>query len=354
MQENRFRVIGVMSGTSLDGLDIALCEFTQQETIQYHIIAAKTYPYSSEWKQQLSGAHNLDAKSFLQLHKHYGNFIGQTINHFLSTEKGLTIDLIASHGHTIFHEPDKKLNFQLGDGAFIAAETKITTISDFRTLDIALGGQGAPLVPIGDELLFGDYDYCLNIGGIANISYKHEGKRIAYDICPANMVLNSLAQKLGFEYDKDGNIARTGKIQPYLFEQLNNLDYYFQHYPKSLGREWVEQVVFPVLHQSSCSIPDKLATFVEHIAYQISKQIKQEGKLLITGGGAHHSFLTERIANLTKAKVIIPDKLIVDYKEALIFAFIGYLRWQRTYNVLHSVTGAIADSVSGIVHIIPN
>jgi anhydro-N-acetylmuramic acid kinase len=345
----KYTVIGLMSGTSLDGLDIALCRFQKNGKWNFRILEAKTIPYSKTWKKKITQAPQLSAYNFLQLHKQYGKYLGDGVNKFLSHQK-ITPDFIASHGHTIFHEPQQQFNFQLGDGAFIAATTGITTISDFRTLDIAFGGQGAPLVPIGDELLFGNYDYCLNLGGIANISFKKGKKRIAFDVCPANMVLNALAHQLNLSYDKDGKLARKGTLNKKLLDELNKLDYYSAPYPKSLGREWVETDFFPVLKRYHCSTEDKLATVCEHIAIQIGKNVAKKGEILVTGGGAYNKFLISRIQHHIAGKIIIPGKAIIEFKEAIIFAFLGLLRWLGEPNVLTSVTGASKNLSCGIIH----
>lgn len=349
MEKVDYTILGVMSGTSLDGVDLAVVQFSVDNETKFDIIAASTIPYSFDWKEKLQKAAYLSAYDFLKLHKEYGRYIGMSVNHFLKTNL-CSVDFIASHGHTIFHEPQHRFNFQLGDGAFIAATTGITTISDFRTLDIAFGGQGAPLVPIGDELLFGEYDYCLNIGGIANISFRQGERRVAYDICPANMVLNEMAQKAGVDYDDKGNMASKGMVQNELLQQLNQLDYYAKPFPKSLGREWVEQYFWPLVYAKNYSVEDFLATLCEHMAIQIGNSIFGSGKLLITGGGACNDFLIRRIEAHAQAKIVIPDALIVHYKEALIFSFLGYLRIRHQANSLASVTGSPVDVCSGVVH----
>jgi anhydro-N-acetylmuramic acid kinase len=289
----------------------------------------------------------------LFLHKEYGTYLGNQLNEFLKNQH-IKPMLVASHGHTIFHQPDKKLTFQLGDGNCIAAACGITTISDFRSMDVALGGQGAPLVPIGDELLFGEYDLCLNLGGFANISFRTDHKRIAFDICPVNFVLNLLAASLGEEYDAEGCIAAAGKIDQKLLNTLNSLEYYRTPHPKSLGREWVENHVFSALEGSDLSIHDKMCTFVEHIALQCGNIINPASrtgmKLLVTGGGAHNDFLVKQIARHSNVHIVVPDKLTIDYKEALIFAFLGLLRLLGKVNCLSSVTGASRDSCGGVMH----
>ena len=346
-----FRALGLMSGTSLDGLDIADCSFTSgPEGWNFQINKAETYKYSENWKVKLAGAQNLDAYSFTMLHKEYGEYIGKKVLDFL---KGQTteIDIIASHGHTVFHQPDKKLTWQIGDSNSIYAETGIKTISDFRSLDVALGGQGAPLVPVGDRLLFADYDFCLNLGGFSNITYSTNKKIYAFDASPANLGLNYLMNKMGKEFDENGETGRNGAVNQNLLEKLNLFPYYQLPPPKSLGREWMESEFIPVLEQNTISDIDKLRTIYEHIAVQIAKTIafKEKGKLLATGGGAHNSFLIERIQSQTQHQVIVPDNKIIDFKEAMIFALLGVLRLQNKINCLCSVTGSSKDNSGGLV-----
>ncbi len=346
-----FRALGLMSGTSLDGLDIADCSFTLESGIwNFQINRAETYKYSDEWKAKLSGSQNLDAYSFVLLHKEFGEYIGKMVLDFLNGQT-TKIDLIASHGHTVFHQPDKKLSWQIGDPNCIFAETGIKTISDFRSLDVALGGQGAPLVPVGDRLLFTDYDFCLNLGGFSNITYTSNQKTYAFDASPANLGLNYLMIKIGKEFDHNGENGRKGDVNQYLLEKLNLLPYYQLPPPKSLGREWLESEFIPVLEQSTISEIDKLRTVYEHIAIQIANTIDfmENGKLLVTGGGAHNSLLIERIQARTKHRVILPDKKIIDYKEALIFALLGILRLQNENNCLSSVTGSSKDNSGGLI-----
>ncbi|MBI5219361.1 MAG: anhydro-N-acetylmuramic acid kinase [Bacteroidia bacterium] len=349
---NTFSIIGVMSGTSLDGLDLALCKFLNKRNHwHYEIVRAKTVVYPPEWKEKLVMATHLNSLQFTQLDNSYGKYIGDSINAFIK-EIRHKIDFIASHGHTIFHQPENRLTRQIGNGAFIAATTGITTISDFRTLDVALGGQGAPLVPIGDKLLFSDYDYCLNLGGFANISFNRNNSRIAYDICPANIIINYLVKSLNLEYDKDGALARKGKIKIKLLTNLNRIEYYKSSLPKSLGREWLEEKFIPVINNSNCSIEDKLRTIYEHIAVQISKSVSTKGykKILLTGGGTYNKYMVELIAGKTTHTLVVPDKTLVDFKESLIFAFLGLLRYRNEINCLSSVTGATRDNCGGAIY----
>lgn len=246
MKDFQIQAIGLMSGTSLDGLDVCCCTFRRQaRKWSFHIDCAKGYSYPDAMKQILgTGAQTMSALEFITFHSSYGKFLGERVNEFMQ-EFGVHPDIIASHGHTIFHEPQKRIMYQIGDGAAIAAETHIPTVSDFRRLDIMLGGQGAPLVPIGDRLLFADYDFCLNIGGFSNISFEQDGRRIAFDISPVNYVINHYCRQIGLEFDRDGEIARQGNICQELLDELNGMDFYHQSGPKSLGREWVETLVYP-------------------------------------------------------------------------------------------------------------
>jgi len=340
-----------MSGSSLDGLDLALCEFDKpDDNWKSSICNAITVPYSQDWKNRLWDAYHLSGYELAKLDMEYGYYIGQQIKDFIRAQKN-KIDFISSHGHTIFHNPKERITLQIGSPAAIAAITCITTVSNFRELDVALKGQGAPLVPIGDTMLFNEYDYCLNLGGFANVSYDWYRKRVAYDICPVNFVINNLSKQLGFEFDEDGKEAAKGKFQEKLYKLLNQLQYYKQMSPKSLGREWVEEQFFPIIDKYQCSLHDKLRTIYEHIAFQLSRSFTgaTSKKILITGGGAHNKFLIQLFKKRTSHKIIIPDKLMIDYKEAFVYAFLGVLRMREENNCLSSVTGATHDSIGGVV-----
>ena len=353
-----YRAIGLMSGSSLDGLDIAFVEFQEQGgKWTYEILQADCYAYTKEWETKLRDAINLSARDYQLLHAEYGHYTGQQINKFIEEHQlHYKVAVIASHGHTTFHIPDKNMTAQLGDGAAIAAETKLPVVSDLRALDVAFGGQGAPIVPIGEKLLLGDYNFFLNLGGIANISLNAE-KYVAYDICPANRVLNMLVNQLGKEYDDGGQIAASGTVNNELLEKLNALEYYKQPYPKSLANDFGTDVVYPIIKDSNLEIKDAVRTYVEHIVFQIENAIGSSltplgdgGKLLATGGGGFNTFLIQRLSDSLKElniEVIVPDKKLVNFKEALIMAFIGVLRWRQEYNVLSSVTGAARDSIGG-------
>lgn len=345
-----YKAIGLMSGTSFDGLDLAYCRFRKESVWQAEIVHATTIPYSNKWVSKLSSMANQNAMGLAHDHVEYGHFLGKAVRDFMK-QLELQPDFICSHGHTIFHQPDKGFTLQVGDGNAIASETCLPVICDFRSLDVALGGQGAPLVPVGDRLLFGQYDYCLNIGGIANISYELNEQRIAFDICPANMILNYLSGKMGLPYDLDGKIAASGNVDQSLLTHLNQLNYYGIKGVKTLGKEWFDENVLPALENRKLRIPDLMATAVEHIAMQIGQVLsnKKNHKILVTGGGALNKFLVQRMKEHTSTQLYIPDEQLVQFKEALIFAFLGVLRWRGEINCYASVTGASRDSSCGVI-----
>jgi anhydro-N-acetylmuramic acid kinase len=352
INKNTYRVTGLMSGTSLDGVDIAFCTFTiRGRKWSYTIEKADTIAYSNEWKTRLSNLENECAIEFVRTDVEYGHYLGNITKEF-HRKHNLIPDFIASHGHTIFHQPERKFTSQIGKGSAIAAETGIPVVCDFRTTDVALGGQGAPLVPIGDQLLFGDYNYCLNLGGFANISLKQSGNRIAFDICPVNIVLNYLAALLHKQYDENGKLARNGSICQPLLEEMNNLKFYRKPPPKSLGKEWVLLEVYPLMERIEIPVEDMLRTFTEHIAVQIANVVlaRNPSAMLTTGGGAFNSFLIETIREKTGMNLILPDTLTINFKEALIFAFLGVLRWREEINCLKSCTGASHDNIGGAIY----
>lgn len=357
--ESTYSVLGMMSGTSLDGLDLAYCTFKRLENghWDFNLIAAETISYSKDWETTLVGAIHLEAVALSLLHNRYGTWLGEQARKFIEKHK-VKPDFIASHGHTVFHQPDQGFTLQIGSGQHLALAAQLPVICDFRSLDVALGGQGAPLVPVGDRLLFGDFDYCLNLGGISNISFERDKQRLAYDIGPVNMLLNHLANKIELSYDKDGNISRTGVLDEQLLSDLNQLAYYKQVFPKSLGKEWFEEYVLPILEQSTSSIPDQLHTACHHIAFQISENVKLADKeatrrqLLITGGGAKNKFLVELLKQYlsTKIDLIVPEESLIDYKEAIVFGLLGVLKFRNEINTLHSVTGASRSESCGVMY----
>ncbi|PKP53042.1 MAG: anhydro-N-acetylmuramic acid kinase [Bacteroidetes bacterium HGW-Bacteroidetes-1] len=352
--DQTYTAIGVMSGTSLDGLDLVCCKFhCRDHKWSFEILASDSIPYSAFWKNLLSQAFYSGISEVEQLHIKYGHYIADQLNVFIRTYQ-LRPDVISSHGHTIFHAPEKGITLQIGDGKIIANKTGIITINNFRALDVSKGGQGAPLVPIGDHLLFSAYEICLNIGGIANVSFVKDGKRVAFDVGPANQVLNYLAHKIGLDFDNDGEIAKTGTIDVNLLNAFNELDYYSKSYPKSLGREWVDSVFIPLLNLSKSNISSLLRTTTEHIALQIHKAIREipASHLLATGGGALNNFLISRLQAHSIHKIVVPSRQVIEFKEAIVFAFLGLLRFRNEINCFASVTGASEDSSSGDIHLV--
>ena len=342
-------VVGVMSGTSLDGVDLVYVKFDTNDYQNFKILKSNTVAYSSEWKNTLKQAILFSEKELEDLDVKYGIYLGEVISNFLKSNKILNVDFIASHGHTVLHQPEKGITLQVGSGKQIAKITDIKVICDFRTQDVNLGGQGAPLVPIGDELLFSNYDFCLNLGGFSNISYHKNGKRIAFDICPVNIVLNYYVNKLGFEFDESGEIASKGIINNELLRQLNSLEFYKTQPPKSLGLEWVQLHIFPLIDDLEVDISTILKTFVEHVAIQISKVIYKNNSVLITGGGAFNTYLMNRIQFYSKNNIELPTSELINFKEALLFAFLGLLKNNNEINCLKSVTGARKNHSSGVV-----
>lgn len=347
----------------MDGLDLVFAEFHENAgNWTFEIKAADCHEYNEEWKQRLQSAISLSALDYQLLHVDYGHYLGQQVNRFIE-ENNLhyQVGLVSSHGHTTFHIPSKKMTAQLGDGAAIAAETQLPVVSDLRALDIAFGGQGAPIVPIGEKLLLKEYELYLNLGGIANISFNHPDQYIAFDICPANRVLNMIAALVNKEYDAGGQMAALGNVNEELLNKLNDLDYYKKPYPKSLANDFGTDEVFPLMKSFGLPHNDLLRTYVDHIVVQIKLAITTNhkpqttnSKLLVTGGGAFNSFLIERLAQELSpigVEVVVPDDRLVNYKEALIMALIGLLRWRQEYNVLSSVTGAARNSIGGALWI---
>jgi anhydro-N-acetylmuramic acid kinase len=340
-----------MSGTSLDGIDLAYCNFSRSDDgiWSYTFLDTETYAYPELWKIKLKKAIQLPKDRLIELDHKYTKYLSEIILRFLKQRSIESIDAISSHGHTIIHKPEKGITLQIGNRSELAQLTNQRIVCDFRVQDVKLGGQGAPLVPIGDELLFSEYDYCLNLGGFANISHQYRGKRIAFDICPVNIVLNHYAQKLGLEYDDEGKQAAFGKIDFPLLKRLNDLSFYSQDPPKSLVLEWVISTIFPIIDDTKLEIRDILRTFVEHITIQLSSEIKKDSSVLITGGGVYNSYLINRLKELSGAKLNIPDDQLIEHKEALIFGILGVLRLRDENNCLASVTGAKRDHCSGYV-----
>lgn len=351
---DKFKVLGLMSGTSLDGLDMAFCHLWKEDARwDFEIRKAKTIAYPDWLYGFLADAVNLSSQAHDTLHEAFGTWSGEEAKQFIM-EKSLEVDFIASHGHTSHHRPHLGITFQLGEGQHLANASGHKVICDFRTKDVKLGGQGAPLVPIGDELLLSEYDFCLNLGGISNMSFKKNGERKAYDIGLSNMPLNHITKKINLSYDEDGKLARSGTLDKDLLKELNSLKYYQLSYPKSTGYEWFKLEVVPLIEKCTAPTSDLLNTLIMHNCFQIKEAVKKENptknsKMLVTGGGALNSYfitvLKEQLEGLVE--VVIPPKKFIEYKEALVFSLMGTLRELNETNVLKSVTGAKKNSCSG-------
>ena len=347
---NSINIIGLMSGTSVDGLDICYVSFDNNDPSKYEIIDCETIDYDDNLKTKLKNIIKLDNNQIKQIDDEFGEFIGLSVLKFIKKNKLSKPDLISSHGHTVFHEPEFNKTLQIGNGEIINKITKIKTVNNFREQDIQLGGQGAPLVPIGDKLLFDDYKYCLNLGGFTNISVKDSSTIFAYDICPLNTVLNHYANKLGYECDLGGKLSKKGVINIDMFNELNDFDYYKKSYPKSLGLEFVIENILPITEKYKIKEVDILATYIEHASFQIKRNIDYGSKVLLTGGGTFNNNLIKALNHDSKINFIVPDKTIINYKESLIFALLGYLKINGKVNCLRSVTGASNDHSSGDIY----
>ncbi len=354
-----YHVLGLMSGTSLDGLDMAFCEFSiENNKWSYILKASDTTDYPIELQEKLKKATTFSALELSYLDVQLGAWMGKEVKDFIS-KHNVQIDFISSHGHTIFHQPEKGLTLQIGNLNQLFKANNVPVVGDFRSMDVALGGQGAPLVPVGDRHLFREFDFCINLGGISNISFEdpYSNGRVAFDICPVNIVLNYLAGLKNKKYDEGGLLASMGKVNQSMLAQLNDLKFYHKNGPKSLGIEWVNDHIFPIIDNSNDPIEDKLATFCLHIAFQIKNTIQSScrknpsQKVLLTGGGAFNTFLVSTISDeLTGiTECVTPDHDTIAFKEAIIFGFLGVLKWRNEINVLASVTGAKRDSSSGII-----
>jgi anhydro-N-acetylmuramic acid kinase len=205
--------------------------------------------------------------------------------------------------------------------------------------------------PLGDLYLFSEYDAALNLGGFSNITLINSSPLRAFDICPVNIVLNDFARREGVEFDRSGQMSSEGIIHEKLLADLEEIQHYQLTLPPSLSREWVEKHMIPLFERFSISAKDFLRTYTEHIAMRIASVLETSGcrNCLVTGGGAFNSFLMSRVGVHTSTELIIPSDMIVQYKEALIFAFLGLKRFRGEVNVLSSITGAKRDSSSGVI-----
>lgn len=353
MVKDDYNIVGVMSGTSLDGIDLVYASFHFDGKWHFKISHYETVAYPSQWEDTLKNLVSYNLESLKVIDVQYTNYLSEIVNRFILKHKLQDIDAVCSHGHTALHQPENGLTYQIGNLSQLAELLQEKVVCDFRVQDVALGGQGAPLVPIGDKLLFPEYGFCLNLGGFANISSDFQGDRIAYDVCPVNIVLNRYAKQLGLDYDDEGNIASTGTVNNELLYKLNELAFYNATYPKSLGLEWVDKNIFPLINSLKLEVKDILKTFIEHAAFQIASEInkKTHVSVLVTGGGTYNTYLMDRIKSLSKNNIIIPSKAIIEFKEALIFGFLGVLKLRNEVNCLKSVTGAIKDHSSGNIYL---
>jgi anhydro-N-acetylmuramic acid kinase len=353
MLKYHYNVLGVMSGTSLDGVDLAHIYFFEEKgKWSFEIKESQTISYSESWINRLKKAVDFSDLELKKLNEDYTILLAEIISNFIKTNNIENLDAVCSHGHTILHQPQNGFTLQIGNLPQIAKLTNQKVVCNFRVQDVKLGGQGAPLVPIGDQILFSEYDYCLNLGGFSNVSFSENGNRIAFDISAVNTVLNFYANKLGFDYDDKGKISRSGNVSEVLLSELNELDFYKKSYPKSLGFEFVKTILLPIIEKYQIPIEDKLRTFTEHIAMQIALALpKKTGSLFITGGGAYNDFLIEKTQFfLPEMRIVIPDTKTIEFKEALIFALLGVLKLRNEINVLASVTGATHNHSSGEIY----
>ena len=352
MNNSTVFVIGLMSGTSLDGIDLVYVRFDKNKYQDFEILASETVSYSEEWKTTLQDAINFSSDALRGLNLTYGKLLGEVLNSFIDKFHIKDIDFIASHGHTVLHQPKKGITLQVGDGQVIANSTAQKVICDFRTQDVKLGGQGAPLVPIGEELLFSNYDYCLNLGGFSNISFDYKGERLAFDICPVNIVLNIWAEKLDVPFDNKGLLAESGTVDKELLAELNNLNFYKNPLPKSLAWEWVQEFILPLLEKRKRSEIVVLRTFTEHVAVQLVAVFSQYKlkHILVSGGGVFNEFLLTRVNALSNSVLLKTDPKIIESKEAMAFAFLGLMKMKNKINILASVTGSVKDHCSGKIY----
>ena len=355
-----------MSGSSLDGLDIAHCQMEWDGTkiSRWDLLNAETIPFSTVWQDRLKALPEQNALTFAKTHTYFGYYMGELVNQFIKKHQIRDLDYIASHGHTIFHDPERRYSVQIGHGGALAAITKNRVISDFRTQDVALFGEGAPLAPLADAYLFDGYDFYLNIGGIANLSATRAGRRIGFDIAPANQVLNFLAGELGLPYDTQGQIARSGTINTDLLQQLRQADFYRKTYPKSMANEWIRSRVIPLFIENELPIADQLATATELIALELVAAIRQirqkeawpkeNARLLASGGGVFNTYLMERMQALLEAelvKIVLPEKPIIEFKESLLMALLGLLRLEQVPNAWPELTGAKHATINGGIYL---
>lgn len=353
MYEAKANILGLMSGTSMDGMDAALCHFSDENAIDWKIRYFKCFDYPEHLKVLMQKAQDSPSTEHLTAAEMgYAQWCIEIIEEVKAWayEEDIEIHGVGIHGQTLFHQPEQKLTYQAGVLPIIAKETGLVVVGNFRIQDVLLGGQGAPLVPFGDQLLFSGYEGCLNLGGFANLSKGNptlgEGVLAAFDIAPANIVLNELASLLGHPFDNGGEIARKGMLNGWILDQLDSLEYYEHNGPKSLGVEWVEKFIDPIIY--TVDPQTALATYTEHLAQQIVNQLPS-GKTLVTGGGAFNQYLMERI-ELLGGNCELANPILIEAKEALIFALLAHQRLLGRANVYGHTTGSGMTHSSGVIH----
>ena len=368
MASKTYYVLGLMSGSSLDGLVIAYCNITWDgdRVTHWKLLESETLPFSDKWKNRLRELPNQNGLIFAKTNTYFGHYMGGLVNEFIENYRIKELDFIASHGHTIFHDPEHRISIQIGDGAALASQTGYTTICDFRTQDVAMDGEGAPLSPLADRYMFHNYDFYLNIGGIANVSANTGNDNwVAMDCCAANQVLNLLAEELGSEFDNNGSFASRGSVNEKLLGQVSDFSYYSNPYPKSMSNGWIREKIIPLYREAECSSEDKLATACEHIAIEISNSIQdiinKEGfirtsyKMLLTGGGVFNNYLVQTIHAYCNRSLdidlLMPDASIINFKEAMLMALLGVLRVEKVPNSMKAITGAKMDTINGAIHV---
>jgi len=344
--------LGVMSGTSLDGVDLALCRFNAQNPAKYQILKATTVPYPASWHSALASAYTATGRALTELDRSYGRYVGQLCAAFLADEQIHEPLLICSHGHTVFHAPAERYTLQIGHGPSVKEAAGYPVLSDFRSADVAAGGQGAPLVPIADKDLFSHYGGCLNLGGFANVSFKAGATLRAHDICPCNTLLNEQAGRIGLPYDEGGNLAKKGIAVQSLLTELQQLPIYTDGSPVSLSTETLERHFKPIMSKWAHETPqDLLASLCLHFAWAIARSVEliaPGATILVTGGGAFNSFLLQKIK--TQAPHVVwhvPDSNTINFKEALAFAYLGYLYTHKLPGNVPACTGAAGPRILG-------
>lgn len=350
-----YTVTGLMSGSSLDGLDLAFCRFTRHEAGEWEgcILEARTVAFPPALLEDLRRLPAASALELVRTDTAFIRFCAGEVQQLIAG-CGEKPGLIASHGHTVFHNPGAGYTLQIGNGGLLAGLTGIPVVSDFRTLDVGLGGQGAPLVPGAEKHLFPSYQACLNLGGIANLSFPQEAAARGFDVCPCNQLLDLVSSRRGLAFDRDGLLAEKGKVDPDLLQSLRAIPFHRKAGPKSLGNEEVRNIWFPVLAAFETEPEHVLATLCQYIALETAAALPAAGptgRLLITGGGAFHPVLVRGINHAcTGWETVVPEKTLISFKEAYCFAFLGLLRWRGENNTLAAVTGARHDAPGGALY----